>query len=325
MKPSGILMLKNLYFMSQTKTSQKHLPLRIVAGLGLFAAAIGILSAHRQTLSASIQIAKTAHAGWLVMAAFLTVCTYFIAAASYKVLALHSLRYAEMLLIESSSAFVNRLLPAGIGGLGLHGRYLYKHKHSVAEATAVVSVNNLLGITTHVLLLASVTILSSRIFRQFSLGGQQIKIWYLAVPAAIVGGLLISTTIRHRLGSFTRNLACSIRKLKPVRVLGTLLLSGLLTCTYTLILFCAARSAGLYLTVIQVFIVFSIGVLAGTAVPTPGGLVGVEAGLYTGFINFEASPASAGAAVILYRLITYWLPLLPGYAALLWARRQKLV
>jgi len=39
-----------------------------------------------------------------------------------------------------------RLLPSGIGSLGLNGVYLYKRKHTVAEATVVVSTNNLLGI-----------------------------------------------------------------------------------------------------------------------------------------------------------------------------------
>jgi uncharacterized protein (TIRG00374 family) len=65
--------------------------------------------------------------------------------------------------------------------------------------------------------------------------------------------------------------------------------------------------------------------LASTATPTPGGLVGAEAGLFAGFVAYGVSAPMAGAAVLLYRFVTYWLPLLPGVLALFLARRRRLV
>jgi len=65
--------------------------------------------------------------------------------------------------------------------------------------------------------------------------------------------------------------------------------------------------------------------LASTATPTPGGLVGAEAGLFAGFVAYGVASPTAGAAVLLYRLVTYCCRLFPGAVALLLARNSKLV
>jgi len=124
----------------------------------LVAAAIYVLATHWQTVHRSIELARGASIPWLVASLLLTACTFCIAAASYGVLALHPLRYWQTVLVEASTAFVNRLLPSGIGQLRAERVYLYKRKHTVAEATVVVSTNNLLGIVVHLSLLACVVV-----------------------------------------------------------------------------------------------------------------------------------------------------------------------
>jgi len=104
-----------------------------------------------------------------------------------------------------------------------------------------------------------------------------------------------------------------------------LVLSAVLTAAYTFVLYGAVRSIGGSLGLPQVFIVFSFGMLAGTVTPTPGGLVGAEAGLFAGFVAYGTAQPDAAAAVLLFRLITYWLPLIPGVAALWAARTRSLV
>ena len=41
-----------------------------------------------------------------------------LAALSYKFLALHTLSFRQLILVELAAAAVNRLVPAGLGGLG---------------------------------------------------------------------------------------------------------------------------------------------------------------------------------------------------------------
>jgi uncharacterized protein (TIRG00374 family) len=51
----------------------------------------------------------------------------------------------------------------------------------------------------------------------------------------------------------------------------------------------------------------------GSAIPTPGGVGAVETALTTALVIAGLPAGVAGAAVLLYRLLTFWLPVLPGW------------
>jgi undecaprenyl-diphosphatase len=308
------------------RTSPRSIALRAALAIALLAVGVYVLARNWHTVQLSFVAARHAEAGWLVIGLALMALTFAIAAAIYGVLALHRLRYSETILIEVSTAFVNRLLPSGIGGLGLHGVYLYKKKHTPAEATVVVSVNNLIGMLAHLLLLAALLLLHPDTFDEL-LGGHDIHVSWPAilVVSALLLGAVSLPNVRKKISAFGSNLLESIRHLSVVSILKALALAVLMTLTYTMILLSSARSVDIDLTGLQLFIVFSVGMLASTAAPTPGGLVGAEAGLYAGFIAYGVQTVPAAAAVLLYRLVSYWIPLIPGALALLTARRHKLV
>ncbi len=307
--------------------SKQHSPLlRVAVGGVLLAAAMYVLATHWHTVETSLRVARGASIRWVALSLLLMAFTFCIAAAIYGTLALHRLRYKQTVLVEVSTAFVNRLLPSGLGGLGLHGVYLYRRKHTVAEATAVVSVNNLLGMAAHLLLLCTVLIFHPAVLHRFVHGNQYAFNWQLGLIVFTMV-LLVSVVpaVRRRLQRFVRNLLASVRKIELRNLVRALVLAVTLTTAYTFVLFSSARSVGVYLGALQVFIVFSLGMLTSTATPTPGGLVGAEAGLFAGFVAYGVSTPQAGAAVLLYRLTTYWIPLAPGALALLLTRRRKLV
>ncbi len=49
--------------------------------------------------------------------------------------------------------------------------------------------------------------------------------------------------------------------------------------------------------------------------PHPGGLGAIEAALVAGLTGIGVPPGPAVSAVLTYRLATYWLPVIPGWAA----------
>lgn len=309
-----------------SKQSKKVVIVRIAISGGLVALAAIVLAKNWATVADSLRAAKTANAAWLVPALLCTAITYLIAAATYNILAIRRLRYKETVLVELSTAFVNRLLPAGLGGLGVHGVYLYRRKHTATEATAVVSVNNALGMAAHLLLLGSVLMFDHTVFNQlakhFHIG---LNIWLL--PGVLLALVLISLHpwVRQKLAMFAKNFLISIRKIGSFKVARAFVLAAALTVTYTSILYMCTHALQLSLNPVQVFVVFSVGMLFSTATPTPGGLVGAEAGLFAGFVGYGVPTATAGAVVLLYRLATYWIPLLPGLAALSVARARKIL
>ena len=65
---------------------------------------------------------------------------------------------------------------------------------------------------------------------------------------------------------------------------------------------------------------FFVGTLANT-LPLPGGIGGVEGGMIGAFIGFGVNGSLAVLAVLAYRTISYWIPLLPEGVAYLQLRR----
>jgi len=73
----------------------------------------------------------------------------------------------------------------------------------------------------------------------------------------------------------------------------------------------------------QALAVFAFARLA-TAIPlTPGGLGFVEGVLVTGLVGAGGEPAEVAAAVVVYRALTWALPILVGIACYLWWRRRS--
>ena len=73
----------------------------------------------------------------------------------------------------------------------------------------------------------------------------------------------------------------------------------------------AAFNGGI--TFAQVGAVYLGAPLLAAAAPTPGGLGAIEAALVAGLTGVGMEPGPAVAAVLSYRLATYWLPILPGW------------
>ena len=65
---------------------------------------------------------------------------------------------------------------------------------------------------------------------------------------------------------------------------------------------------------------YLIGQLGGL-LPIPGGVGGIDGGLIGTLIVFGAPAAETAAAVLAYRAILFWIPLLVGGAAFLSLRR----
>jgi undecaprenyl-diphosphatase len=240
-------------------------------------------------------------------------------------LAFQRLKLRELLAVELAASCINRLVPSGLGGLGFHGLYLHKRRHTVAQATAVVSINNLLGVSVHLLLLALVLLTGSA--GQFRLGWSLKQGWVLLGICLLLGSALLLGRVRRTVRSFVRNLLVSLRRYErqPHRLAYAALALCALTLTNVLVLHLAARSFGVWLELPQLFLVYTGGVLVGAAVPTPGGLAGVEAGLVAGFMAYGVGSTTAIAIALAFRLSTYWLPILPGAVSLVLSRRLRLI
>jgi uncharacterized protein (TIRG00374 family) len=68
--------------------------------------------------------------------------------------------------------------------------------------------------------------------------------------------------------------------------------------------------------------VYLTGSTLGSIIPTPGGIGAVEAALTAGLTASGVPGAVAVSAVLLFRLLTFWLPVPVGWAALHFLERN---
>ncbi len=313
--------------MSQSKSafqpSRRHLLI-----LALVAIAVYVLLPQLGDFRSSWQLLRHPDPLFTVIAVLFTFGTYVAGTGTYSFLAFRPLRFGRTLLVQLAAMFINRLLPAGIGALGANYLYLRHERHKASQAVSVVAVNNLLGFTGHGVVVLTTLLLfpgSSMISANRSSTNQTLLLEVLALLVVILAaaGLLFG---RHKITKAVRDVKTQLLSYRhrPLSLLAALTTSVALTLCNVLCLCFCLQALGIHLSFAAVLLVFTFGVGTGAAVPTPGGLGGFEAGLAAGFVAYGIDAGPALAAALLYRLVSYWLPLVAGLPAFIVCQHRKL-
>lgn len=302
--------------------SRKHY---IIGGALVMLSAVGLygLLPRFGDFADSLQILSSANPWLVVLAAGASLLSVICSAIIYTILAPRRLHLGDTLLVQLSGLLINRILPAGIGGLGLNYLYLRARRHSVSQATAVVTLNNTVGFTGHILLTMGLVLLLPAAFKNTSLPS-----YWLTLTVAVLLVLCLGVlALWHLKPSFFKSLKSVTRYYaqRPQRLLLSVSVSLLLTLSNVLSLWLSCLALDVSISFLAIFVAFTFGVVIGTATPTPGGLGGVEAGL-VGALAVQGVPTSTALAVaLLYRLVSYWFGLSVGAVASLVVARRGLL
>jgi undecaprenyl-diphosphatase len=278
----------------------------------------------------SLNSLKGANKSMVAGAILCTLATYWAAASIYRSIAIKPLRQNTTVVVQFAAMFINRILPAGAGAIGANAAYLHRLKHTLPQSAAIVGLNNMLGLLGHSLLLVTTLVFYAGTGTSHSIGS--IAISSLAIGSAvlvlIIGGLfLVSKFLKS--GKLRKNITAFLHTLSEYSTRKKSLASGLawsvvLTLGNAAALWLCAMAVGLEVSPGGALLALTAGVLAGTLVPTPGGIGAYEGGIYAGFVLQQASPSASLSAALLFRLVNFWLPLAPGFAALLYVRQKNL-
>jgi undecaprenyl-diphosphatase len=99
----------------------------------------------------------------------------------------------------------------------------------------------------------------------------------------------------------------------PKRAIALIAGSGGVTACYALGLVASVNAFGGGVGAGKVIAVYLGGAALAAVAPTPGGMGPLEAALVAGLIGVGLATGPAVAAVLVYRLISYWAPVLPGF------------
>ncbi|MDY0812187.1 lysylphosphatidylglycerol synthase transmembrane domain-containing protein [Kitasatospora purpeofusca] len=266
---------------------------------------------------------------WLALAVLAAAAGHVAGAMGFVGFVPERLDFRNAVLAQVAGSFVKLVSPGGVGGVALNTRFLQRAGIPTAQALSSVGAGQLLGLVLHLLQLGAFVYLTGVQPGSSELDALQAVAGGLAVAGVLLASVSAVPPARRWLAARLRPLTAEVlpRLVELLRNPGRLAVgfTGQLLVSLTLIacLYCCARAVGREPAFASVGVVFLVGNAAGNAAPTPGG-VGFVDGALVGLLELDPSMEDGGAAaaVVLFRLLTFVLPVLPGWAAFTWLQRR---
>lgn len=281
------------------------------------------------TLPSLVKAIEGANYWWLGAAFVAGAATFPAAAASYMGAVQNELPLGRTTLVQVASAFTSRTTPGGIGGIGVNAIYLERRGIERAAAFGAVALNQTAGAVVHaVLFFAAVAVLgTSRAIGKVPLPtGWPVLAGAVAVLVAtgiIVGSSFGRRRVLRPTMRVTKELWQTLRH--PRRACALLGGSAGVTLGNGLALAASLAAFGTDFSLPTVVAVYVAGAALAAPAPTPGNLGAVEAALVAGLTGVGIASTPAVAAVLTFRLLTFWLPIGPGLASFRYLQHRGIV
>ncbi|MFC9908648.1 YbhN family protein [Streptomyces sp. NPDC059862] len=261
--------------------------------------------------------------GWVIAAVLFSALSYVAAAMSLLGFVPERVPFPRTVAAQVAGSFVKIVAPAAVGGVALNTRFLQRAGVRPGLAVASVGASQLFGLGCHILMLLAFGYLtgtektpSLSPSRTVIAGLLTVAVLVLVVTSVPFMRKFVVTRVRSLFaGVVPRMLDVLQRPQKLVTGIGGMLL---LTACFVMCLDASIRAFGdetTSISIASVAVVFLAGNALGSAAPTPGGVGAVEATLTVGLIAVGLPSEVAAPAVLLFRLLTLWLPVLPGWLA----------
>ncbi|MEU8199112.1 lysylphosphatidylglycerol synthase transmembrane domain-containing protein [Microbispora amethystogenes] len=275
-----------------------------------------------------VSVVTTANWAWSGVALAAAALSYVAAAVMLRGFVPESLPLGHTILAQLAGSFVKLVAPAAVGGVAINTRYLQKRGVPPGAAVASVGASQLVGLTIHISLLllfgyltgtqAAPSLTPSRGLLMVLLG---VAVLFLILLAIRPLRRVVTTRVRAMFSGVIPRLLDIVQS--PRKVLEAVAGTLLLTLSFVTCLAGCVHAFGGEVAFTAVAVVFLAGNAIGSAAPTPGGLGAVETSLSVGLTVAGLPATVATSAVLLFRLMTFWLPVLPGWASFAYLQRKN--
>ncbi|MFE9460686.1 lysylphosphatidylglycerol synthase domain-containing protein [Streptomyces californicus] len=294
----------------------------------LFSFIAGAIAAYfliSQVTQADFTVVEQAQWGWVAAALGFSALSYVAAAMSLLGFVPERVPFLKTVQAQVAGSFVKIVAPAAVGGVALNTRFLQRAGVRPGLAVASVGASQLFGLGAHIMLLALFGYLTGTEKTPDSLTPSRTVIAGLLTVAVLVLVVTAIPFLRKFVVTRVRSLFAGVvpRMLdvvqRPQKLLtgigGMLLLTGLFVLCLDASIRAFSGPDVPQLSYASIAVVFLAGNALGSAAPTPGGMGAVEGALTLGLIAVGLPKEVAAPAVLLYRVMTLWLPVLPGWLA----------
>lgn len=268
--------------------------------------------------------------GWLAVAFAFSLATYPGSAWAVRGFVPERVPMGPTVAAQVAADFATLVTPPTLGTVAINLRFLQKHGIHPALATASLGVSQVAAFIVHITFMLGFGVAAGT---QADFTFQPPRAVVLAGVAilVIVVGLVSLPPIRNRLWN---RVAPLLRQVGPRMITVTQqprkLLEGvggiaLVNAGYIGTLTACVYALGGDANIAAIAMVYLTGTVIGQAAPTPGGLGAVEAAMAAGLTAVGLASGLAVSAVLMYRVITFWLPTIPGWFALNYLTRKEML
>lgn len=263
---------------------------------------------------------------WMLIGLLASILTCFAGAVVQFAAGNLSGRFSDITLLQFAGSFVNHFLPFSVGVIHLNSRYYLKLGKQRVQAITVATIPIIFEITITVIMVAIISpITITQLINK--LHPKHLSAWLILLIVAVL--LMIMLAIikyRSRFRKLISELLAAVKEIRGGQQL-ILLVSGSVAIALlaTVALFLSILAVHASVPVTSVFIIYVTASLVSEIVPTPGGIGATEAVLILALVAASLSLSQAVAAVLIYRLVMFWLPMIPGGLALHSLNRQKIL
>jgi glycosyltransferase 2 family protein len=269
---------------------------------------------------------------WALLGLAISASTYVGAAAALWASADKSVNFWRLSIAQVANTFAATTTPAGVGGLALSTRILQKSGLSTTRATTAVALQQSMQVIMHIVLLIFFSTAAGAGTDLSHFVPKSTMLYLIAgVALGIIGIALLvpnlrrwlSTAVTPRLKEVVSDIIEVAREPRRMALI-------VLGCTGTtlgaaLALWTSVEAFGGDATFVTVTVVTMVGGTLASAAPTPGGVGAVEAALIGGLAAFGLPAAVSVPSVLLYRVLTCWLPVFIGWPVMQWLTRNDMV
>ncbi len=275
-----------------------------------------------------VDLFRNAKWEWLLVAMVASIMTYPGAAWSLTGFVPEKLKLIRTIAAQLAGDFATLVAPPTLGAVAINLRYLQKAGVHPALATASIGVSQVAAFLVHILLLLGFGVAAGT-QQDFSFEPPRGAVLAGAAALIIIAGAFLLPPVRKivwdRAGPLLkqvgpRMVTVAQQPWKIVEGVGGMLVLNL---GYILCLAACVAAFGGELGLAAIAVVYLTGSVVGQAAPTPGGLGAVEAAMAAGLTLAGLESGLAFSAVLLYRVITFWLPTVPGYFSFNWLQRNS--
>jgi glycosyltransferase 2 family protein len=301
---------------------------RVILTVGASTVAAFLLASQLSQVSILDEL-RRADPLWLLVALGGSALTYVGAALALIPFVPIALPLVRTTLVQLSTAWLTLVTPPTVGHVGLNIRYLQRAGLTVGAAAASVAVSQAATVAATVLLLLVVGWASGVSTERLSLVPSGDVLLVLLGAVAVVGLLAAIAPARRLLisrleplvrQSLPQLLAAATEPRRLATALGGILLQN---AGYVLALAASLRAFDASLALPTVIGVYLVSSAVGSVAPTPGGLGAVEAALLGGLTATGVPVGAALAAVLAFRVVTFWLPAPVGWVAFVQLQRRR--